>query len=248
MYHCDICNREIKKKNRLGGYTLCQKHRHQLYKYGKFLDNIPRTVHDLNDYKIDYAHNTVTFNMYNQKSVFTASFVADLEDIEKLKYHKWRLNKDGYAITGGKTTGRNASNVVLGIDSRKNNHIIDHINGNRLDNRKCNLRIVTTQQNALNRCQDSKSKLPTKGIYWNASRNKWESKIAFGGITVHFTRQNDIAVAAFQRYVAEKLVFREFSRTDELNKLKHLSNSLSNQEKLKISLYVINKLHKYNLC
>lgn len=248
MYHCDICNREIKKKNRLGGYTLCQKHRHQLYKYGKFLDNIPRTVHDLNDYKIDYAHNTVTFNMYNQKSVFTASFVADLEDIEKLKYRKWRLSKDGYAITGGKVTGRNASNVVLGIDSRKNDLIIDHINGNRLDNRKCNLRIVTIQQNALNRRQDSNSKSPTKGIYWNASRNKWESKIAFNGIAVHFTRQKDIAAAAFQRYVAEKLVFREFSRTDELNKLKRLSNSLSNQEKLKISLYVINKLHKYNLC
>lgn len=248
MYHCDICNREIKKKNRLGGYTLCQKHRHQLYKYGKFLDNIPRTVHDLNDYKIDYAHNTVTFNMYNQKSVFTASFVADLEDIEKLKYRKWRLNKDGYAITGGKVTGRNASNVVLGIDSRNNNLIIDHINGNRLDNRKCNLRIVTIQQNALNRRQDSNSKSPTKGIYWNASRSKWESKIAFNGIAVHFTRQKDIAAAAFQRYVAEKLVFREFSRTDELNKLKRLSNSLSNQEKLKISLYVINKLHKYNLC
>lgn len=248
MYHCDICNREIKKKNRLGGYALCQKHRHQLHKYGKFLDNIPRTVHDLNDYKIDYAHDTVTFNMYNQKNVFTTSFIADLEDIEKLKYHKWRLNKDGYAITGQSAISRNASNVILGIDSRKTDLVIDHINGNRLDNRKCNLRIVTRQQNTLNRHQDSNSKSPTKGIYWNASRNRWESKITFNGITTHFTRQKDIAVAAFQRYVAEKLVFREFSCTDELNKLKRLSNPLSNQEKLKISLYVIHKLHKRNLC
>lgn len=248
MYHCDICNREIKKKNKLGGYTLCQKHRHQLHKYGKFLDNIPRTVHDLNDYKIDYAHDTVTFNMYNQKNVFTTSFIADLEDIEKLKYHKWRLNKDGYAITGQSAISRNASNVILGIDSRKTDLVIDHINGNRLDNRKCNLRIVTRQQNTLNRHQDSNSKSPTKGIYWNTSRNRWESKITFNGITTHFTRQKDIAVAAFQRYVAEKLVFREFSCTDELNKLKRLSNPLSNQEKLKISLYVIHKLHKRNLC
>ena len=250
MYHCDICNREVKKKIRLGGYTLCSKHMHQLHKYGKFLDNIPRTNNDLNDYKIDYRHKTVMFNMYNQKNVYTASFIADLEDIEKLKYHQWRLGTFGYALTGlpSKGTSRNASHVVLGIDSRKTNLVVDHINGNTLDNRKCNLRVITQQQNLLNRRQSNSFNAPAKGVYRDKTRNGWCSEIRFNGVRVHFTRQKNLNAAAFQRYIAEKILFKEFSRSEEIDKLKQLSKSLSNQEKLKISLYVIHKLHKYNLC
>lgn len=250
MYHCDICNREIKKKYRLGGYTLCSKHMHQLHKYGKFLDNIQRTNQDLNDYKIDYRHKTVTFNMYNQKNVFTASFIADLEDIKKLKYHKWRLGTNNYVLTGqpSKGTSRNASHVVLGIDSRKTDLVVDHINGNTLDNRKCNLRVLTQQQNLLNRRQTESFNAPAKGIYWDKSRNRWASEITFNGFKIHFKRQQKIGVAAFQRYAAEKILFKEFSRNEEVEKLKILSNGLTDSEKLKISLYVIRKLHKYNLC
>lgn len=250
MYHCDICNREIKKKYRLGGHTLCSKHMHQLHKYGKFLDNIQRTNNDLNDYKIDYRHKTVTFNMYNQKNLYVASFIADLDDIEKLKYHKWRLGTFGYAITGlpSKGTQRNASHVVLGIDSRKTDLVVDHINGNTLDNRKCNLRIITQQQNLLNRRQTNSVNAPAKGICWDKNRNKWASEIRFGEKRVHFMRQKNLSAAAFQRYVAEKILFKEFSRAEEIEKLKNLSNGLTNSEKLKISLYVIRKLRKYNLC
>lgn len=250
MYHCDICNREIKKKIRLGGYTLCSKHMHQLHKYGKFLDNIQRTNSDLNDYKIDYRHKTVTFNMYNQKNLFTASFIADLEDIEKLKYHKWRLGTFGYAITGlpARGTQRNASHVVLGIDSRKTDLVVDHINGNTLDNRKCNLRVITQQRNLLNRRQTESFNAPAKGIYWDKSRSRWASEITFNGFKIHFKRQRKIGVAAFQRYAAEKILFKEFSRNEEVEKLKILSNGLTDSEKLKISLYVIRKLHNYNLC
>ena len=52
MYKCDICGREIFKKIRMKGYTLCSKHMHQILKYGHPLDNNPRTVNDLNDYDI----------------------------------------------------------------------------------------------------------------------------------------------------------------------------------------------------
>jgi hypothetical protein len=47
---------------------------------------------------------------------------------------------------------------------------LDHINGLRHDNRICNLRSVTKQQNQWNR-------LTAKGYYWNKKLNKWQSKI-----------------------------------------------------------------------
>jgi hypothetical protein len=250
MYVCDVCGRKINKKICLRGYTLCSKHMHQLYKYGKFLDNIQRTNSDLNDYTIDRNEQTACFNMYNQKNLFTKSFIIDLEDIEKVKYHKWRLGNNSYPITGlpAKKTVRTVGHVILGLDSRDTGSVIDHINGNTLDNRKSNLRIITQQQNLLNKGRAKNTKSPFKGVYKDKSRNQWASEISLNGIKVHFTRQDDLKVAAYQRYIAESVLFKEFSRKEELDKIKKYTENLPKQEKEKIKLYVINKLHKYNLC
>ena len=80
MYKCEICGRKTLKKIQLGGYILCSKHMHQLHKYGKFLDNIPRTNNDLNDYIIDKKNNITTFSLYNQKNIKNGEFIIDLED------------------------------------------------------------------------------------------------------------------------------------------------------------------------
>ena len=57
--------------------------------------------------------------------------------------------------------------------------IVDHINGDTLDNRRCNLRIVTPQQN----CQNSSALLPGrgtsdyKGVSWSKVSKKWVATI-----------------------------------------------------------------------
>ena len=51
---------------------------------------------------------------------------------------------------------------------------IDHINGNRIDNRPCNLRLVTHQQNSHNL-------LSAKGFYFNKSTGKWLAQIQIDG-------------------------------------------------------------------
>ena len=82
-YKCDVCGRKLKKKISMYGYTLCSKHMHQIFKYGKFLDNIQRTNADLNDYVI--KGDVAIFNLYNQKNVKNGEFIIDAEDIEKVK-------------------------------------------------------------------------------------------------------------------------------------------------------------------
>lgn len=50
---------------------------------------------------------------------------------------------------------------------------IDHINGNRTDNRICNLRVVSTSENARNRRIDNRNRTGVSGVYWHKEAGKW---------------------------------------------------------------------------
>lgn len=85
---------------------------------------------------------------------------------------------------------------------------IDHINGDRADNRWCNLRIATRSQNNMN-------KSGVQGVYMRAYRSgntKWHARITVGGRVIllgHFDAEAD-AVAA--RQAAEIEHFGEYRR------------------------------------
>lgn len=56
-------------------------------------------------------------------------------------------------------------------------HQIDHINGDKRDNRLSNLRAVTQSQNMQNVGPQSRNKSGFRGVSWDASRNKWAAHI-----------------------------------------------------------------------
>jgi len=68
---------------------------------------------------------------------------------------------------------------------------LDHINGIRDDNRICNLRSVTKQQNQWNQTK-------AKGYYWNKNRNKWYTQIKLNGKSItlgYFDKEEDARTA-----------------------------------------------------
>ena len=71
----------------------------------------------------------------------------DAEDVDRLAKHSWSIGIDGYpqARVSGKMM---RMHELLVGQFRGEGLVIDHINHNRADNRKDNLRIVTPAQNA----------------------------------------------------------------------------------------------------
>jgi hypothetical protein len=56
---------------------------------------------------------------------------------------------------------------------------VDHINGNSLDNRRDNLRLVTPQQNAMNRGPQINNTSGYKGVSWNKRSKKWQVSVRY---------------------------------------------------------------------
>lgn len=83
--------------------------------------------------------------------------IVDDEDYEKINQWKWQVNSGGYAKGRIKYNGvwktESMHRYIMNPPSDK---YIDHINGNKLDNRKSNLRICTPQQNSANIPKQSK--------------------------------------------------------------------------------------------
>ncbi len=96
--------------------------------------------------------------------------LVDNEDREMLEaMGKWYIAY-GYCV---RSDNKNKKQIRMHrvIMNPPDNMVIDHINGNPLDNRRCNLRIVTCQQNQWNQ-------IKAKGYTWHKKTNKWQVRIA----------------------------------------------------------------------
>ena len=245
MYECEICGRKVNKKIRMCGYTLCYKHMHQLHKYGKFLDNIPRTNSDLNDYVV--SDGVAYFNLYNQKNEKIATFIIDICDIQKVKYHKWRLSR-GHVVTGLPSKGqqRDLSHVVLDIP-KDDYVVVDYINGDTLDNTRGNLRICSQGENVLNKRFMSNNTSGFIGVSYKKDRDRYDPEIRFEYTRCHLGMTKTIEEAVYKRYIAEQLLFGEYANCEEQKRKFEFTKNLP--QELKDTLYnvVIEKLKNKNL-
>jgi hypothetical protein len=109
--------------------------------------------------------------------------IVDDRDASMARW-KWRLHNTGYAIRW-RTKALPADapllmhRAILGLSDEA--LTIDHINRNRLDNRRTNLRVVTKSQNAQNVPGKSGTSSRYRGVAWNSEKTVWEAKTSIGG-------------------------------------------------------------------
>lgn len=113
---------------------------------------------------------------------------------------KWNFDKDGYLFISFRCpVWRVALNIKLHrwVMNAERGTIVDHINGNKLDNRKANLRFVTHAQNSRNSKPRKNSSSRFKGVCNNAY-GKWQVGIKVNGKSKYlgqFTNEEEAARA-----------------------------------------------------
>lgn len=59
--------------------------------------------------------------------------------------------------------------------------VLDHVNGDRSDNRMINLRAAQKNQNSFNARMKSSNKSGVKGVCWHKAMKKWHAQLRFNG-------------------------------------------------------------------
>lgn len=145
--------------------------------------------------------------------------LVDDSDYKQLIKHKWYAHFDGtewYAVRNVwiETPTRRRTTIkmhryILGLQSG-DGLVIDHINGDGLDNRRCNLRLATHAENLRNQRTQIKSKSGLKGV--TASGGKWRVSIKINGRTKHVGIFDDPKDAGLAYDKAALSAYGEFAR------------------------------------
>ncbi len=142
-------------------------------------------------------------------------FVIDTEDVERVSEIYWHMGKDRYIISSEKNApSHRLHNYVMKFFPQPMVYI-DHINRNRSDCRKSNLRIVTTQQNNMNTSIIRSSETGLRGITFDKSIKKYIARIGLNDKRIYLGSSSDPIVCAQMYNCAAPIIFGEFA--GELN-------------------------------
>jgi hypothetical protein len=139
--------------------------------------------------------------------------IVDDADYAELSQHKWYYGCRGYAVRNvilddGKRTSQTMHSEILG---ETDGLMTDHINGNRTDNRRCNLRLATSSQNNSNRAPRAGCVSEYKGVRWDNVQKKWYVKIAINRQIKHIGYFRDEKKAAIAYNEAAKQYHGEYA-------------------------------------
>lgn len=96
---------------------------------------------------------------------------------------------------------------------------IDHIDGDRLNNRLDNLREATHAENGRNLRMRATNTSGVTGVYWSKRSKRWVAQIRDGGRQRYIGQFCDMDAAIAARRAAEKVLFGEFSPIDSLREV-----------------------------
>lgn len=143
--------------------------------------------------------------------------VVDPEDYERLSKWKWYLHSGGYAVRivfrriGYKEYEKKAVLMHREIMNTPQGLMTDHINGNKLDNRKDNLRICTGKENQGNRKKQASLYSKYLGVTWCKQHRLWKAQLGIKSKSLNIGLFKSEHHAALARDLWAKDYFGKFA-------------------------------------
>lgn len=144
--------------------------------------------------------------------------LVDDEDYEFLNQYKWYCDPYGYAARMVRQNGRRAVTLMQRyVLCPLPGVVLDHINGNRLDNRRCNLRMCQKADNNKNRrVNKANTSSRYKGVTWREHAHAWKAYIKIDRKQIHLGYFKDEREAGKAYNEAAKQLFGEFACLNEV--------------------------------
>lgn len=131
-----------------------------------------------------------------------------------LNQWSWYVSSNGYAVRNEYHPKHMTLRMHVLINNTPEGFFTDHINGNKLDNRRSNLRTCTKNENGFNRDKPSNNTSGYKGIYWHKRDNKWRVQLRVDGKKKYIGNYSDLQDAIMARNKAALTYHGGFAKLD----------------------------------
>lgn len=135
--------------------------------------------------------------------------MIDDEDVATITKHSWHFKDNGYAMRSTERNGEKKSFYMhRELLNAPKGMAVDHINHDKLDNRRSNLRLCTIGQNNRNMRMN---KHGFKGVSWDTARGRFKATISVNNKSMNIGRFDTAEEAALYYDVAAQLFYGQYA-------------------------------------
>jgi len=139
----------------------------------------------------------------------------DDADYDRAQAYRWHKTSNGY-VAGSVVEQGARKRVYLHrwlLDAQPG-QLVDHIDGNPLNNRRSNLRLATRSQNQANRRRNRSSRSRYKGVTWHTRQQRWMARLQVNGRRITIGYYADPLQAAYEYDAFARTYFGEYARVN----------------------------------
>lgn len=153
--------------------------------------------------------------VYVKLSNSEKEMVTDQDIWERCKKYYWSLGSRGYPATNIPKLRKPIVFHIFAFPDCPSGFVRDHINGDKLDNRRENIRFILPGENSMNRGKGKNNTSGHVGVCWNKREEKWVAHIQVDRKVINLGYFTDIQDAIAARKQAEIKYFGEYRRKEQ---------------------------------
>lgn len=145
-------------------------------------------------------------------------FIIDSDMLESVKNTNFYIGSKGPYSTGFYVIDCNGRALHDYLFEHRDGFEIDHVNLDTLDNRRCNIRYCTHQQNQMNQPLQKNNTSGVSGVSYYPARHKFRARIKVNQHEIHLGYYDTFDDAVMARNVGMLCMFGQYGRYNDVGK------------------------------